>query len=341
MKLAMLAASFHPQTGGVERHVRRVGSALVAMGHQVSLLTRQGEGTAAQEVVDGIQVLRLPARPGPLHLAQARELLAGAQVVHSHDAYPLLKWLRLLPRVPRFMTWHGYEGWPIPLEARLLRRLAGWLVSGSICMGEFICRWYGHGCTLTSYGAVDPPPTVTPPPPDGPALLLGRLEPDTGALAAIEALALLREHHGPALPLAVCGDGSLRPQAERLAAQRGLAAEFLGMVPDVSPHLARARLVLCTGYLGILEALAHGRLVFASYDNPLKRDYLRLHPCAGRGLLVAGSALEMSGQMAEHLRRPEQERLALSLGEQYARAQTWPALAGLYLDLYRAKGVPV
>jgi glycosyltransferase involved in cell wall biosynthesis len=111
------------------------------------------------------------------------------------------------------------------------------------------------------------------------------------------------------------------------------------MVDNVGEHLAAARWVLCTGYLGILEALAHGRLVFATYDNPLKRDYLALHPCAGRGLVVAASPLALSGRMADYAAHPEQEQAELAWAEPYARAQTWEALARLYLDLYRAKGV--
>ncbi len=337
MKLAMLSASFYPRTGGVERHVGRVGAALVEQGHEVRLLTRRLDDMAVEETVDGIAVYRLPARPTRLERDAARAFLAGADVVHSHDAYPLLKWLRLLPRAPRFITWHGYEGWPIPLEAKVMRRLAGLFVGGSICMGEFICRWYGHGCDVVSYGAVDPPAAVTDPPADGPAVWVGRLEPDTGILPSIEALGLLERNHGLRLPLSVCGDGSLRHQAEQLAAKKGVEATFHGMVSPVTPYLEEATLVICTGYLGILEALAGRRAVFSVYDNPLKRDYLSLHPCAGRGLAVAGTPLEMAGQLAAYLAAPESAGLAW--GEQFARQQTWPAIAQMYLDLYRGKGV--
>jgi len=339
MTIGMLTASFHPRTGGVERHVLRVGRALGQAGHAVCVLTLRHPGLEAEDEVEGMPVLRLDKRAGATERAAARDFLAGTAVIHSHDAYPLLKWRRLLPRVPVFMTWHGYEGWPIPLEAKVRRWWAGRFLTGAICMGEFICRWYGHGCDLTNYGAVDPPEQVTDPPAAGPALWLGRLEPDTGVLASIEALGLLARNRGIKVPLAVCGDGSLRARAERLAADLGLEATFHGQVPDPTPHIAGCRLALCSGYLGILECLSRRRPVFATWDNPLKRDYLSLHPCAGRGLAVAATSLEMAGAMADYLEHPERAAPGLAFGEQYARAQTWQSLAGLYLDLYRGKGV--
>ena len=61
-RVLFLAESFHPVLGGGETHVRRLGSALVAAGDTATVVTRRGEASwPAEEVVDGIRVVRVPS----------------------------------------------------------------------------------------------------------------------------------------------------------------------------------------------------------------------------------------------------------------------------------------
>lgn len=48
----------HPAAGGAEKHLHRIFSLIVQMGHQVVLLTTSFSGAREREVVDGIQVVR-------------------------------------------------------------------------------------------------------------------------------------------------------------------------------------------------------------------------------------------------------------------------------------------
>lgn len=48
----------HPAAGGAEKHLHRIFKRIVAMGHQVVLLTTKFKGAEKREVVDGIQVVR-------------------------------------------------------------------------------------------------------------------------------------------------------------------------------------------------------------------------------------------------------------------------------------------
>lgn len=48
----------HPAAGGAEKHLHRIFSKIVAMGHEVVLFTTMFPGAAEREVVDGIQVVR-------------------------------------------------------------------------------------------------------------------------------------------------------------------------------------------------------------------------------------------------------------------------------------------
>jgi glycosyltransferase involved in cell wall biosynthesis len=65
-RVLFLTESFHPVLGGGETHVRRLGANLVAMGHQVTVITRRGDvAWPAEDEVDGIRVRRVPpAGPG-------------------------------------------------------------------------------------------------------------------------------------------------------------------------------------------------------------------------------------------------------------------------------------
>ena len=64
-RVLFLAESFHPVLGGGETHVRRLGSLLAARGDVATVVTRRGEaGWPAEEVVDGMRVVRVPP-PGP------------------------------------------------------------------------------------------------------------------------------------------------------------------------------------------------------------------------------------------------------------------------------------
>ena len=60
-RVIFLCESFHPVLGGGETHVRRLGSALVGAGATATVVTRRGEASwPAEEVVDGIRVVRVP-----------------------------------------------------------------------------------------------------------------------------------------------------------------------------------------------------------------------------------------------------------------------------------------
>lgn len=334
-RVLMLAPSFAPRRGGVEKHVLRVSRELVAAGLEVRVATpRWDEGWPVEEEVEGLPVLRLSRdrRTGSRALG---EWVRWAEVVHTHDAYPFLKYY--LPyrlrrrRPPTVVTFHGYEAYPVPLEARILRRLVLWLTHEQICAGAFIPKWYHFHCDHITHGAVDAPPEL--PAGGNGAVFVGRLDADTGLLTYLEGLVRLRERHQVNLPLRVIGDGPARKDAEQRALQARLEVEFVGQVEDVAPALRAAKFALVSGLLSMLEAMAYGAAVLAVYDNPLKEDYLRLFPGA-RHIAIAGSADELADDIAELLACPETLERTLSAAYAFAREQTWERLAQLYLRVY-------
>ncbi len=334
-RILMLAPSYLPRTGGVEKHVRCVVRELLARGLEVRLATpRWDDAWPEHEMIDGVEVTRLSldTRAGRKALAP---LVLWSEAVHTHDAYPFLKYY--LPfrlwnsRQPAFVTFHGYEGYPIPLEARFLRRVVLRLTRGSICAGAFIPKWYRFRATHITHGGVDAPPER--PPLGQGAVFVGRLEPDTGFLTYLEVVRLLRGEQGLALPLDVCGDGSLRAQGEEFARFHHLEVNFRGRVPDAAPLFARARFAFVDGLLAMLEAMASGALVFSTYDNPLKEDYLRLFPGA-QFAVIAPSPADLAARLAALAEAPDTlDRMATQAYE-FARTQTWSRVADLYADLY-------
>ena len=87
----------------------------------------------------------------------------------------------------------------------------------------------------------------------------------------------------------LAGSGSLaRSVAE--AASPLLKLTFLGAQAETQDLLRTHNTVIASGYLTIADALAAGATVLAWYGNPLREDYLRLHPAA-QSILICGNDL--------------------------------------------------
>jgi glycosyltransferase involved in cell wall biosynthesis len=341
MRILMLTPSFHPAIGGVETHVRRVSEQLAARGHQVEIVTHADH--PSEEQLGPLRVYRLPRQGWWRAWQSARPHLAAADIVHCHDTYSYLhfyvpSWV-LPPRRPVFMTFHGYESFPIPTEAIRRRRFVRGRVRDALCAGDFICRWYGTRCFGVTYGGTDPVGEAPPLPAPPAAVFVGRLAEDTSLLVYLDALATLRREHERTLPLTVVGDGPLRPVAERFAQAQRLAVRFLGTVADPREHYARASVAFVSGYLAIWQALAMRRLVFAVYENELKRDYLLGFPEAERVLSVSPDAASLAEALLAHLEEPAMGEERREQGAALAAAHTWDRVADLYLDMYRAHGM--
>jgi glycosyltransferase involved in cell wall biosynthesis len=336
LRVLMLTPSYAPRVGGVEKHVARVAGELAARGLQVTVATpRWDSAWPAEEATGAVRVLRL----SPDRRAGTRELgplVRQADLVHTHDAYPFLKYYLPYrfshPFLPVVVTFHGYEGYPIPWEARLLRRLVLGLTRDRLCAGAFIPRWYHFDCDLITHGGTDAP-AQRPPLGEG-AVFVGRLEPDTGFLQYLEALALLKAETGACPELQVIGDGSLRAAGEALAREASLPATFHGRLADPGPSLRQARYALVSGYLAILDAMAAGSLVLALHDNPLKHDYLRLFPGASL-MVVAASPRELADWLTALGSDPASEERLAAAAFDFAATQSWDRVADLTLDLYR------
>ena len=160
MRILFLSRRFYPDLGGVEKHVYELSKILIRKGHIVTVVT-QSQG--AENEIDGIQIRRISDVPETwfkkfyiwIWFVLNIKLLKDAKVVHAHDVYfwywPF-KFMFLSKK--SFVTFHGYETYPIKKKAIISRKLSEYLSNGNIIVGDFIKKWYGTTPNYVIYGGV-------------------------------------------------------------------------------------------------------------------------------------------------------------------------------------------
>jgi glycosyltransferase involved in cell wall biosynthesis len=156
---------------------------------------------------------------------------------------------------------------------------------------------------------------------------VGRLIVNKGPDTLLTALLQLRRE-GLEFKAVFIGDGPLRQQLERQALPLGTAVQFLGLQPDVAPHLRQADLLvrpsLTEGMpLGILEAMASRVCVIASDING-NRD-LVTHGKNGV-LFRAEDPTSLADAMREMLRNSARRVQLARGGHETAQAFGWDAV---------------
>jgi glycosyltransferase involved in cell wall biosynthesis len=348
MRVLMVAERLPPAIGGVERHVAGLVRELAKRGCEVTAVApAHMQGLAEEQNVDGARVLRL-SRTGRRRRdylrawrwwAEHQSLLAEADLVHFHSVYALLHWFgpaRLLcPGKQFYLTYHGYEmRFPVPHRARLYRWLAERWVGGSICVGHYLIKWFHLQPQAVTYGAVTVPSGLFASPAEPHAVFVGRLSPDTGLDIYLRGLGLLRRQYHLTLPLIVCGDGPSRSELEKLARNEGVEANFVGFVPQPTHYLSQASIALVSGYLAMLEAMAHRRPVFSVYHTPVKADYLRMVPGAEQMFTIADHPEGLAAQLAALLSGQHDPSEQVEQAYEFAARHSWAQLAEMYIRLW-------
>jgi glycosyltransferase involved in cell wall biosynthesis len=349
LKILFITPRFFPDIGGVEKHTQYVAKKLAEHGNNITIITStEREDIKTYELMDGIKVYRkvLTTRQGPLVritkmffflLEHFRELRSN-DIIHLHDYLTFLWCLPLLlfMKRPIFITFHGYEKYPVPKLSRTIRNFAEKFLNGNICIGQFIVNWYGTKPDFVIIGGVEPPviPTNNS---TGAALFIGRLAQDTGISDFLESLLILKRKYGIELPLQICGDGPLAPDIKRYSEQNGLKVFMNGFVEDIVSHILKCDYVFATGYLSILDAMSCKRPVFANYNNPLKKDYLFSIPNSNDLMFIAGSPDEMVDKLFRAITHPEVVKLTTERAYSFAKDQSWANVANIYLKLYWGK----
>lgn len=326
MRIVMLTRRAWPEIGGVEKHIYEVGEALKRKGYEISVISAKD--------IKYPQVKFLGVLFIWLWMFKNIRLFARADIVHAHDVAIWYLPLRfLLFTKPFYVTFHGWEGkFPIPKIYIWLRKISAKIAWGNICVGRYIEKWYGIKADYIIYGAVHEKfkyqiskikntyqnPKII--------LFLGRLQKDTGLPIYLNALKFIKRGHLD-IKVFFLGDGLLKNEAEKYG-------RVLGFKKDILPWLRTSRFVFTSGYLSALEAMAAGKLVFATYNNPIKKDILEMSPFS-KYAVVEKDPEKIARKIEYFLRNQKAAREIASKALNWARSQTWEHIVQTYLKLWR------
>jgi glycosyltransferase involved in cell wall biosynthesis len=254
----------HPQGGGSEAYLQRIGAQLAAAGLEVTLQTARYAGAPRSEVVDGVRINRaggvnsiyiwaglamVLARVGLGPLRKVRPDV----VIDTQNGLPFLARLAYGRRVVILVHHCHRDLWPV---AGRLKGRFGWFVESRLSpwlhrRNQYVTVSLPSARDLTDLG-VDanriavvrngldeaPPETLTLPRADDPRIaLLSRLVPHKQIEDALTAVAELRPRM-PGLHLDILGGGWWRDRLIDHARLLGVsdAVTFHGHVDDVTKH---------------------------------------------------------------------------------------------------------
>jgi glycosyltransferase involved in cell wall biosynthesis len=340
MKIVFFARRFYPLIGGVEKHVLELSRNLTKKGHQVIVITENTPKFPQFEKLENtkIEIIRISTGHDNWFkkiriwksLWEKRTIISSADIIHCHDVFFwYLPFRFLFPNKKVFITFHGYESYPISKKAVMVRKASELLSTGNICIGDFIKKWYGTKPTYISYGAVDVDlnkQKLKSKIKNESAVFVGRLDEQTGILTYVDAVSLIKKKY-PKFIMTAVGDGAYK---KRIA--KGITVTGFKKNPEV--FLTNAHFAFVSRYLAILEALVIKKLVFAVYDNPVKEDYLKMAPFA-KYIIVAGSAKELYQKILYYLNHPQEEKKLIDKGFQWGKQQSWENMTNLYLNLWK------
>jgi glycosyltransferase involved in cell wall biosynthesis len=360
--------STHPEGGGAEKYAETVCAGLVRAGHEVTLFCAAHDDAPAEELREGVRVLRQGGRMG-VYAASLRRLVALEHtegrfdvVVDTQNGVPF--WAARVTRTPVVVLVHHVhrEQWPIvfgPVSSRV-----GWFLESRIAPRAFRGQQYvavsertreeltGLGVPAEAisiiHNGTEPPLSTTVARHREPRIVvLGRVVPHKRVEHALEVVRRLAETH-PTLRLRVVGDGWWSDRVAAEAARLGVAdrVDLLGHVDEATKHaeLASAWVALAPSVkegwgLCVVEAASHGTPTVA-YEGA---GGLSESIVDGRtGLLVTD--LDAMTEAVDRLLREPEARAALGAAAvEHSRDFTWARTVEAWESLLtdRSAGLPV
>jgi len=254
----------HPQGGGSETYLQRIGAQLAASGIQVTLRTARYPGAKRREVLDGVRIDRVGGRYSVYIWAGLAMVLARIGlgplgkarpdvVIDTQNGLPFMARWAFGRRVVVLVHHCHREQWPVagPVLGRV-----GWFIESRLSprvhrRNQYVTVSLPSARDLAALGVEPhriavvrngldeaPPATLTAPRSPTPRIaVLSRLVPHKQIEDALDAVADLRDRI-PDLHLDVLGGGWWEQHLVDHAALRGIsdAVTFHGHVDDITKH---------------------------------------------------------------------------------------------------------
>jgi len=345
MKILFLTRLYYPHIGGVEKHVRKLSEELSKMGHKITIITEKDKKNEKSFETENIsKIYRIPVTdnerfkkfPIWIWLFRHQRLIREADIIHAHDvAFWYFPFRILYPNKQFFVTFHGYERKKEPTKKTILiRKISEKIAHGNICIGGFIKKWYKTQPTLISYGAAEEIKNqkIKNRNYKYDCCFIGRLEKDTGIIKYLKAIKILKEK-GVNLTLIACGDGPEKKKAKKFAQKNNLKVIFLGFVKNPNKYLLDSRFAFVSSYLAIIEAAQAKKLIFATYNTRIKKDYLTEIPIA-KSIIINRTPKELASSLLYFLDHNEETKRLTNQSYSWAHKQTWKKMTKNYLKLW-------
>jgi glycosyltransferase involved in cell wall biosynthesis len=372
VRILTLNYEFPPLGGGASPVSHELGRELVRQGHHIDLVTMGFNGLPMREVVDGINVYRVPCLRKRAEICRTHEMasfvvaalpkVAGLiarhdyDINHTHFIIPtglLARLLKLNAGLPLVVTMHGsdvpgYNPDRFNLQHRVLRPLWKWILQGVdhlISPSQFL-RGLAHrhapGLPITTipngfrYERFRPDR-----PKERKVLVVTRMLPRKGVQHLLAGLPGLNLR---GFEINVVGDGPYLPTLRQMASELDLPVRFWGWLDNNSHELKelyeRSSIFAFTSEaenfpIVLLEAMAAGQAIVT---------------CDGSGCpeVVGSDALLVPPRRPDRLREAlqcliENDQLRAELGRR-ARARVeqefgWQSVARRHVQLYDALSV--
>ncbi len=336
MNVLFFSRLFHPDIGGVEKHVLEISKLLIKEGHKIVVVAEQNSlKLRLNERIEGIEIFRIPKlKNGKIKkfriwkwLWTNRKLIRDADVIHCHDVFFwYLPFRFLFPFKKIFTTFHGYESYPLKLKFILIHKISEKLSMGNICIGHFIKKWYGTKPTFVAYGGINKIQSKKrKAKSENSAIFIGRLDEQTGILTYVEAVGIIKKKI-PNFEFFVIGDGKFKEKIDG-------KVKISEPLSNASEYFAKYNFAFVSRYLSIMEAMAAKRLVFAVYDNPLKEDYLRMAPFS-KYISISNSSSELVSKVSFYLDNLKEKEKKIEAAYNWVTRNTWEEMTNTYLKLW-------
>ena len=335
--ILFLSRLYHPHIGGVEKHVSEISKILIEKGYFITVITEQIHKKDRTDVlVDGVRILRIPIHNNSSikkffiwkWIFFNLRIFLSADVIHIHDVfYWILPFRLILVAKKIYITFHGYEGYPIKKRWKIQRKIAEKLTFGSICVGRFMKKWYNASPSSVIYGGVRLN-IKNIAEKNNSALFFGRLDDQTGIKEYMDAFLLIKKKI-PKFKLTIIGEGLLR-----IKKQEGL--KILPFKKNIDVYLAQSEYIFVSRYLSFLEALTFGKKIIATYDNPVKRDYLLMSPYKNF-IEIGKTGAEIADIVLKSIKNKVLFERKAKKGRVWAQKQTWESVVDVYLRLWGLK----